>query len=112
MDFVNEDIRPFAGNYVLIQGLDATAFIAHMRCGSIRVTKGQSVKTGEIIGEVGNSGFSLVPHIHFQLMNGNDPLKNKIIPFKVRQFEQWNGTSWKLIINGFIEKGMVIRNTD
>jgi len=35
--------------------------------GSITVKKGESIKTGQIIGKCGNSGRSPYPHLHFQL---------------------------------------------
>ncbi|VVB88529.1 Peptidase family M23 [uncultured archaeon] len=51
------DIRPNVGNYVMIQPESGVvAFMAHMRCGSIKITTGQQVIAGQMIGEVGNSG--------------------------------------------------------
>lgn len=105
----NHDIRPFAGNYVIIKSETCYLFIAHMRCGSIKITNGQKISAGQIIGEVGNSGYSLSPHIHFQVMDGSDVLKAKIIPFKVTEFEQYQKESWVLHKNEMIAKSVLIR---
>lgn len=36
----------------------------HMRNGSVRVGKGQAIKTGDVIGFVGHSGLAEFPHLH------------------------------------------------
>ena len=59
------------GNYVLIDHGDGEfSLIAHMRQGSIRVRPGQRVRAGDLIGQVGNSGSSLMPHVHYELQTG------------------------------------------
>ena len=57
-----------AGNFVLIKHDNpdaAITFYAHLRKGSIIVANGQRVKKGDKIAEVGSSGASLTPHLHF-----------------------------------------------
>ncbi|WP_243372009.1 peptidoglycan DD-metalloendopeptidase family protein [Geotalea sp. SG265] len=58
-----------AGNFVLIRHGEPPQLIftlyAHLRRGSIAVTSGTRVKKGDKIAEVGNSGASLAPHLHF-----------------------------------------------
>jgi hypothetical protein len=59
------------GNYVLIDhGGGEFSLIAHMRQGSIRVRSGERVRAGDLIGQVGNSGSSLMPHVHYELQTG------------------------------------------
>jgi hypothetical protein len=59
------------GNYVLIDhGNGEFSLAAHLRHGSVTVKAGQTVKVGQVIGRVGNSGSSLGPHLHFELRNG------------------------------------------
>ena len=65
------------GNYVQIDhgGGDSTLY-AH--CSSIRVSYGEDVAQGQLIGYVGNTGDSTGYHLHFEMkINGNlvDPLK-------------------------------------
>jgi hypothetical protein len=60
-----------SGNYVIIRhNAHEFSVIDHMRQGSLRVHKGEIVQTGEVIGEVGNSGSSLMPHVHYELQDG------------------------------------------
>lgn len=41
----------------------------HLQKGSIAVKKGQKVKAGEMIARAGNSGSSMSPHLHWQMMD-------------------------------------------
>lgn len=59
------------GNYVLIDHGDGEfSSMTHLRMGSARVKKGQRVKAGEIIAQIGNSGSTPVPHLHYELRTG------------------------------------------
>lgn len=42
----------------------------HMKAGSVSVTRGQTVRTGQVIGQVGNSGRSFGAHLHFEVWAG------------------------------------------
>ncbi|WP_158702558.1 M23 family metallopeptidase [Kitasatospora sp. MMS16-BH015] len=56
---------PAYGNHVFIETADGVLVkLAHLRPGSVRVTAGQAVAAGELLGEVGNSGNSTEPHLH------------------------------------------------
>ena len=58
-----------AGNYVIIDmGNDKYACYAHLIPGSITVAKGETVTEGQMIGLMGNSGNSDLPHLHFQVV--------------------------------------------
>ncbi len=107
---VDRDIRPFAGNYVIIQSDRAAVFLAHLRRGSVRASVGQRVAPGQRIGEVGNSGNSLAPHLHLQLMDGPDPLRARLVPFRLRRYERWNGRAWEAVREGPLAPGERIRS--
>lgn len=66
------------GNTVIIDhGGDVWTLYGHIRNGGIKVEKGQQVKKGEKIAEVGSTGNSTGPHLHFEVrINGNpvDPM--------------------------------------
>lgn len=63
----------------------------------MRATVGQRVTPTEVIGEVGNSGNSLAPHLHVQLMDGSDPLRARLVAFRLRRCARWNGKSWEAV---------------
>ncbi|MEK5240520.1 peptidoglycan DD-metalloendopeptidase family protein [Paenibacillus sp. FSL L8-0470] len=67
---MNEKEPP--GNLVVIDHGGEYSFLAHLKQGSVTVKKGDSVKTGDIIGKLGNSGNSSEPHLHYQVSNGAD----------------------------------------
>jgi murein DD-endopeptidase MepM/ murein hydrolase activator NlpD len=59
-----------AGRYVVIDGEDYDYVFMHLRTGSIVVRAGERVGTGQTIGEVGSTGESSGPHLHFELWVG------------------------------------------
>jgi hypothetical protein len=70
------------GNFAIIGlGNDAYALYAHMRRGSVTVSAGQRVHRGEQIGNVGNSGNTQAPHLHFQLMDAPSALAANGLPY-------------------------------
>jgi murein DD-endopeptidase MepM/ murein hydrolase activator NlpD len=55
-------------NAVTVLHDDGTeAIYGHLRQGSARVSEGERVEAGDLIAEVGNSGASDGPHLHFQV---------------------------------------------
>ncbi len=67
--------RFVVGNSVTLDlGDGVYAVFAHLRRGSVRVAKGDRVRAGDVLGEVGNSGNTSEPHLHFHLMDRPRPL--------------------------------------
>lgn len=61
------------GNHVVINhGYGYQTLYAHMS--RIKARRGQSVKRGEIIGYVGNTGTSTAPHLHYEVRKGGRPI--------------------------------------
>ena len=61
----------------IIDGALITSHYSHMQYGSLRVAAGETVKVGDIIGLVGNTGRSYGAHMHFELIVNDstiDPL--------------------------------------
>jgi len=80
-------IQTAGGNHVVIDmGKGRYGFYAHMKTGSARVRKGDRVKTGEVIGLLGNSGNTDAPHLHFHVMNSPSPLQSSGLPFTFGKF--------------------------
>ncbi|PSF08122.1 M23 family metallopeptidase [Marinobacter halophilus] len=59
-----------AGNYVAINCGGVFAILAHLRQGSIAVATGDRITTGDLLGQMGNSGNSSEPHLHLHAQKG------------------------------------------
>ena len=61
-----------AGHYIVIDGAgeDRDYAFMHLRTGSVLVKVGDTVRTGQKIAEVGNTGISSGPHLHFEVWVG------------------------------------------
>ncbi len=56
------------GNSIVIKHTDYLySQLSHLKLNTIKVRVGDFVRQGDILGQVGNSGRSPVPHLHFQL---------------------------------------------
>lgn len=66
------------GNYVRIRHADGKDTIyAHLKRWSIRVRRGDRVRCGQVLGQMGSSGWSTGPHLHFEVRHDGralDPL--------------------------------------
>ena len=61
------------GNTVIIRtDKNEYLFFAHFKQHSIKVTQGQKLKQGELLGLCGNSGHSSEPHLHFHIQHVED----------------------------------------
>ena len=75
------------GNVVILRlAPNVFAGYAHLVPGSVRVEQGDRVRTGDVLGELGNSGNSDGPHLHFQLMNEPSLLASTGLPLEFREF--------------------------
>ena len=83
------DIRPNAGNHVMIQAKAGyIVFLAHLRNRSLVVTEGDEVRQGDVIGMVGSSGNSTMPHLHINLFDQmENPFKAEVLPFVFSSYE-------------------------
>ena len=79
-----------AGNYVMIDiGNNLNALYGHLIPNSLKVNIGDKIKKGQIIGLLGNSGNSDLPHLHFQLVSKSiKPMGGEGIPFHLKEFTQ------------------------
>jgi murein DD-endopeptidase MepM/ murein hydrolase activator NlpD len=80
-------IQMAGGNYVVVDiGHGRYAFYAHLATRSVRVKRGQKIKTGQVLGLLGNTGNTDGPHLHFHVMNSPSPLQSSGLPFVFRGF--------------------------
>ena len=84
----NISVADADGNSVILKLDDHRyALYAHMQPGSIKVHPGDKVKLGQVLGLVGNTGNSLAPHLHFQVMNGPSSLASNGLPYQISEFQ-------------------------
>lgn len=94
-----QNLQEVAGNFVIIQGDEAYAVLVHMKKDSIKVKKGDVIKSGDLIGNIGHSGNSTAPHLHF-LMNSSNPLTAKGIPCCFKEYELYHNGNWVKVEDG------------
>ncbi len=72
-----------SANYILIQHSDGTiGNYAHLLTHGVRVSVGQKIVTGAVIGLSGNTGFSSGPHLHFSVFKTKDGRERESIPIR------------------------------
>lgn len=80
------DPANMAGNHVLLRCGRADILLAHFRRGSVRVGERDPIKGGQVLGEVGNSGNSSVPHLHIHAQlpgTASAPLSGAPLPMRI-----------------------------
>jgi murein DD-endopeptidase MepM/ murein hydrolase activator NlpD len=100
------------GNHVILRSGDVYAGFAHLVPDSVMVREGQTVRAGEVIGRVGHTGNSTMPHLHFQLMDGPDPLTARAIPCAFRAFDVLRDGRWEPTANGIPGRTDRIRSVE
>jgi hypothetical protein len=91
----NEEFHPavpitpetLLGNAIVIDlGGEQFAYYAHLQPESLRVKKGDQVKRGQLLANIGVSGDARAPHLHFQVSTSSNPLAGDGIPYLIDQF--------------------------
>ncbi len=68
------------GNYVKVkQDNGKTALYAHMKYGSIKVSEGQYVQKGDVIGSMGATGNAYGKHLHLEIKNEDNVNENPLV---------------------------------
>lgn len=62
------------------------AFYEHLKPGSVKVKPGQRIRKGQVIAQVGFTGQTTGPHLHFHVADRNEPLGAEGVPFVFEQF--------------------------
>jgi murein DD-endopeptidase len=86
-----------AGNYISL-ALEGGQFATyeHLRPGSLKVAKGDHVRAGQVLAEVGFTGDSTEPHLHFHVSDSPSPLEGEGMPYSLSRvlllgrFTDWN----------------------
>ena len=70
------------GNYIELECEKMVVSIYHLKKGSVLVNSGDLVMKEQLLGKVGNSGFSLEPHLHIQAAHYNEDSTLVGVPVK------------------------------
>lgn len=108
------NLHKIIGNYfiVKIEGMEAYAFFAHAKKNSIQVNLGDKVHTGQHLADVGHTGNSTAPHLHFHLMDRADLLSAHGLPCDFRKYDAFNDGVWVFKERGVPAKREQIRVQD
>jgi len=99
------------GNYVVIDHLNGEySWFAHLKKGSVTVKPGQMVKQGEVIGQIGASGDSLFPHLHYELRTGPGIKGVEGLPSYFSGFRRVLGSKTAPVEGGQVDTGDVVEN--
>ncbi len=70
--FAEYSTNGYGLHVVIDHGYDYQTLYAHLS--RMEVKRGQKVKRGDVIGKVGNSGLSSGPHLHYEVIKGQEPV--------------------------------------
>ena len=94
------------GNFVLIDHRNGEfSLLVHMKPGSVTVKTGDHVVQGQAIGQIGFSGDSLFPHLHYSLMEGPQDTKSWGIPAYFSHFRRIFGAKTVNVLRGPVNSG-------
>lgn len=94
------DVRELTGNYVMVESKEGYFVYAHAQTGSVRVARGEIITRGQHLANVGHSGNSTAPHLHFHLMDDPDPRKAQGILCSFSEYQVLRGGEWETVRNG------------
>jgi len=105
------DLRPVLGNHIILKmkGSEIYAFFAHARRDSVRVHAGDEVVCGQHLADVGHSGNSTAPHLHFHLMDRPNILEAQGVPCSFREYQVLDDGTWKAVTDGIPAKREFVR---
>jgi hypothetical protein len=107
---VMKDLSLIFGNYAVIDhGNGEFSMLAHMRQGTVALKAGDRVRRGQKIGELGCSGDSMFPHLHYQLQR--DAQYGEGLPSYFRDFGRFTGKGFTRVKRGQVDTGDVVQST-
>jgi len=104
------DSTSITGNCVIIKASESEyCLLAHLRKNSIRVRIGQKVNKDTIIGELGHSGNSTMPHLHMQFVDSIDFNHANGLPFTIKEYSVYVNKRWISVSNQIPKNTEIIK---
>ena len=75
-NMITYTILNLIGTIILIKH-DTNWISAYAHCGSVKVSRGDKVKQGQIVAKSGNTGVSTGPHLHITIRENKTPVDPK-----------------------------------
>lgn len=98
------------GNHVVIRHADGLfSILGHLKQGSVTVKAGDAVTAGQTVAAVGNSGTSMFPHLHYQLMDG-PTFSSEGVPSAFAGLTRLRGNLRSPLPGGAIDSGDVVES--
>ena len=85
--------------------------ISHIKSGTFQVSEGDSIRKGQVLAYVGNSGRSPAPHLHFQLQS-TPFVGSETINYPIANYTMDEDGKEELKINSIPEKGQLVQNIE
>lgn len=87
-DNKNGELPEISGNKIVIDHKNGEySVLGHFKKGSINVSVGDIVVSGQYLGLCGNSGYSLEPHLHYHLQNSPELNEGEGLPAQFLKYE-------------------------
>lgn len=91
-----DDYSLIAGNYIIMRcSNDVYMAFVHLKTNSIEAATNDKIKKGAHLGNIGHSGNSTSPHLHFQLMDHLDVKNSFGIPCCFEKYEVYRNGVWE-----------------
>jgi len=108
MEEVMKNLHVIFGNHVILDhGNGEFSLLAHMKNGSVSVKKGDRVKQGQQIGEMGFSGDAFLVHLHYQVQS--DAGFGEGLPSYFHDYKRLVGGKHVAVPTGQIDSGDVLQ---
>jgi hypothetical protein len=98
------------GNHIILRHSDGRfSWLLHMQPQSLRVKAGAHVTAGQLLGNVGFTGDSLFPHLHYTVTHG-PTYPSEAVPSCFRNFDRILGMRRVHFASGQIDTGDIIES--
>jgi murein DD-endopeptidase MepM/ murein hydrolase activator NlpD len=103
----------YGGNYVIIDHRNREySWFGHLKQGSIRVKPGQEIRQGDVIAQMGASGDSLFPHLHYELRTGVGTKEVEGLPSYFSNFRRLLGSETIVVGKGHVDTGDIVEQIE